>query len=216
LGGAFNPITYGHIGLAQFVLQEVDIDEFWFTPCYSLMYGKDMAPCPDRIAMVRMAIRNRPKMDVFRFEIDRKLTGGTFEFLFKLLSDPIYGWEHEFSYIIGMDNANTFDKWKNYERLQEMVRFIVVDRKGIDREAQSPRDAWYLKRPHLYLASMGEVIECSSTIVRDLVKENRAEEAKYYTLPEVLGYISNLGLYRCQDEEVQEGPEQERVQGDAG
>lgn len=216
LGGAFDPITYGHIGLAQFVLDETDIDEVWFTPCYSHMYGKNMAGPPDRMAMIRMAIRNRSNMEAFRFEIDNEITGGTFEFLFKLLSHPIYGQEYEFSYIIGMDNANTFDQWKNFARLKEMVRFIVVDRKGTYRLAQSSRDAWYMERPHLYLASMGDVIECSSTLVRNLMKENRAEEAKYYTTPEIIGYIQTLRLYGCQNEEVQESPEQERVQGDAG
>jgi len=35
LGGAFDPITKGHIQIAHFVLLNTDIEEIWIVPCYS-------------------------------------------------------------------------------------------------------------------------------------------------------------------------------------
>ena len=43
LGGAFNPITIGHIATANFVLNNLSIiDEVWISPVYKHIFNKDM------------------------------------------------------------------------------------------------------------------------------------------------------------------------------
>jgi len=189
LGGSFDPITVGHVKLAQFVLDSKISDEVWITPCFQHIYGKKMADAQDRIKMCELAVADNPKLKVFTYEIDNRLEGSTYGFVKRLLQEP-FAENHNFSIVIGMDNANTFNKWVNYKLLAKMVRFVVLARKGVER---NPKNSWYLKLPHMFL-NQNSTPEVSSTQVRSLIKENNS--AKEFLNPDVLKYIIDKKLYR--------------------
>ena len=162
IGGAYNPVTKGHIAVAQYVLNHNVVEQIWLVPCMGHLFGKNMANAAQRIEMCRLAAKVDDRIKVCTYEITHFLKGSTYDFLQLLLAtnhdanDP-----YEFSYIIGLDNANEFDKWVNYEKLQSMIRFIVVSRQGVKRDTKVD---WYLKPPHIFLnPDKGEVPECSST-----------------------------------------------------
>jgi nicotinate-nucleotide adenylyltransferase len=198
LGGAFDPITVGHVKTADRVLATGLVDEVWFMPCFKHRFGKVMAPVEDRLNMCKLAIG-----------IDIRLKLSTFEIV---CANPIKGWSnfsgetilvakqlqtklgkvHAFSFVIGMDNANTIDKWSKYEELINIVRFIVVPRKS---ETRDTKVNWYLKYPHVYLED-ADIPEISSTNIRMAVKQNNIEFLKNNLQPEVLQYINKNGLYR--------------------
>ena len=199
LGGAFNPPTIGHIKLAQFVLDSSKtFDSVWLMPCYQHMYNKSMATPEQRLEMCRMAAQMDGRIKVCDYEIKEKLRGETYHLIKRLLDEDFAKDQYDFSVIIGLDNANTFDKWVNYEELERMARFVVVPRKGIPRDEAVD---WYLKQPHIYLSPENDIPEISSTVVRlacvsiytgylthNFVKEN---------LPEgLLDYILEQGLYK--------------------
>jgi len=192
LGGAFDLITKGHSQLAEYVLKNTDIEEVWITPCFAHMYDKNMTSGLNRINMCKLANYNNTDIKVFDFEIKNKLTGGTYSFLFKLLSDPEFSHQYDFSYIIGMDNANSFEKWKKYNLLKNLVRFIVVSRQGV----KNKEEMWYNKGPHIFLNAKSNIMESSSTIVRKITKEKPLNNCKYIT-DKVVDYIVDRGLYGC-------------------
>jgi nicotinate-nucleotide adenylyltransferase len=209
LGGAFDPITKGHIQLANYVLEKTDIEEVWITPCCFHMYDKDMASADHRLEMCKMATEKYPNIKICDFEIKKFMRGSTYDFLLRLLSHYAYSEKYEFSYIIGMDNANNFDKWKNPDLLKNMVRFIVVSRQGIVRNSQNQ---WYSSDPHVFLYAGPEIMDVSSTMVRSLIKEKGIENLNKYITEEVAEYIEIHHLYEAEHEEVQkEDAEQERV-----
>jgi len=201
LGGAFDPITKGHSQLAEYVLKNTDIEEVWITPCFTHMYDKNMTSGLNRINMCKLANYNNPDIKVFDFEIKNKLTGGTYDFLFKLLSDSEFSHQYDFSYIIGMDNANGFEKWKKYNLLKNLVRFIVVSRQGIAKNKKNKKEIWYKKEPHIFLNAGSDIMESSSTIVRKITKGNPLNNCKYIT-DKVADYIVNRGLYGCSSQEI--------------
>lgn len=192
LGGAFDPIHNGHIQLAQHVLNNSGVvDEVWLMPPASHMYGKKMAPAEDRLQMCQLAAERDRRIRVFDYEVKNKLAGETYFFFKKLLSDQELNEKYEFSMIIGLDNANTFDKWVNYKYLEKMVRFIVVPRKGIERD---PKVDWYLRPPHVFMSQETDIVEISSTQVRKMLQENDPNITKYLD-PKVVDYIKEKGLY---------------------
>jgi len=197
LGGAFNPITEGHIQLAQFVLNTSgEFDEVWLMPAYNHMYNKDMVDAEQRIEMCELAAQVDGRIKVFDYEIRNQLAGETFNFFKRLKTDTELTEKYNFSMIIGLDNANTFDKWVNYEELERMVRFVVIPRKGVERDMNVD---WYLKEPHIFLNSETDIIEVSSTEIRDIL--NRDGIAKFDALREkvpieVIRYIYNNKLYK--------------------
>lgn len=196
LGGAMNPITNGHIKLAQFVLNTSRIiEEVWVVPCFNHLYGKNMATPEQRLEMCRMAVKADGRIKVCDYEITHKLKGETYHFIKQLLAEDFAKDQYDFSYIIGLDNANTFDKWVNYEDLERMMRFIVVGRQGVERDEKVN---WYLKPPHVYLTpENNDVPECSSTEVREGIHTFASFERVGELIdPEVYEYIVDNNLYR--------------------
>lgn len=168
LGGAFNPITEGHIKMAQFVLDtSKTFDEVWLCPCYQHLYGKEMESPEDRLAMCRLAAEVDGRIKVFDYEIRNQLAGETYYFVKRLLDEDFAKDQHDFSMIIGQDNANSFTDWVNYKDLEKMMRFVIVPRKGI-----SPASSvdWYLKPPHIFLSPDNQVPEISSTEIRSALR----------------------------------------------
>jgi len=196
LGGAFNPITAAHIQLAQFVLNTSgEFDEVWLMPAYNHMYNKHMVSAEHRLRMCELASEIDGRIKVFDYEIKNELAGETFNFFKRLKTEETLNERYNFSMIIGLDNANTFDKWVNYQELERMARFVVIPRKGVERDLNVD---WYLKEPHIFLNNENNIMQISSTEVRAIL--NNEGIAKYKELegklhPDVIRYIYNNKLY---------------------
>jgi nicotinate-nucleotide adenylyltransferase len=200
-GGAFNPITNGHIQSAQFVLNTSGyFDEVWLMPAYKHMYNKHMESSEKRLAMCELAAKVDARIKVFDYEIRYELAGETFKLVKQLKNDPEYE-NFDFSFIMGLDNANTFHKWVNYEHLEKMMKFVVIPRKGYEIDEKVD---WYLQKPHIYLnKEENNIIEVSSTLVRNLLKDLSSkfpglvkEELKKYVDENVIDFISKNNLYQ--------------------
>lgn len=190
-GGAFNPITNGHIESAKFVLDNLrDIDEVWFSPAFRHTYGKEMASPEHRIEMCKIAIDDH-RIFIFPYQIYHQLSGSTYEFFLKLKEDTRFS-NYNFRFVIGMDNALSIDKWVNPSKLKEEVPFIVIPRPGYDFETP---DQWFLQPPHIYLDMPQSIPEVSSTEVRDLIISGRMEQAEKKVPPGVIQYIIENNLY---------------------
>ena len=170
LGGSFDPITKGHIEIAQYVLNtSKQFDEVWLVPAYKHMYNKPMTNYEDRFKMCELAANVDGRIKVFDYEKKKNLAGETYHLMKTLINDSDYD-NYNFSFIIGLDNANTFDKWVNHEELERMCRFVTVPRKGYTPEGGS----WYFNSPHIFLNGKKEevpIMEISSTQVRNQLKE---------------------------------------------
>jgi len=170
LGGAFNPIHNGHIQLAQFVLNASgEFDEVWLMPANNHMY-KEMASPEHRLKMCELAAKKDSRIKVFDYEIKNNLKGETYYFFKRLKEEKELTEKYQFAMIIGLDNANTFDKWVNYQDLERLAQFVVVPRKGIVRD---PNVDWYLKQPHIFLNRETKIQEISSTKIRNFFSDYR-------------------------------------------
>jgi nicotinate-nucleotide adenylyltransferase len=192
-GGSFNPITNGHMWTAVFVMDKLkeECDELWFMPCYENIWGKEMAEPDHRVNMIKLAIEHYrdKRLRCFDYEIVNKLSGcGSIEIIRRVFADYP---QHNFSFLIGMDNANSMHKWAESEKLIKMMRFIVVSRIGVPQDD----DKWYLRAPHRLLNGLNSIIgvKISSTMVRDQIKEGSLD-GKLLPLP-VIDYINDHKLY---------------------
>lgn len=192
LGGAFNPITIGHIQTAQFVLNASgQFDEVWLMPAYQHMNCKQMVSSEDRLEMCKLAAKVDGRIKVFDYEIKNKLSGETYYFFKRLAQEVDLYEKYEFSMIIGLDNANSFDKWVNYEELERIAKFVVIPRKGYNRDDKVD---WYLKSPHIYMNMETPIIEISSTEIRNMFA-NKDESSQQFLNPEVYKFITDKNLY---------------------
>ena len=111
-GGSFNPIHFGHTGLAKWVVENTDLDELWLivSPNNPLKDKNILADEQARLAAAKEAIgdgrleRNkRIVVSDFEFNLPRpNYTANTLRELTKQFP------QHEFTLVIGEDNLNIF------------------------------------------------------------------------------------------------------------
>ena len=128
-GGSFNPIHFGHIGLAKWVLENTDLDELWLmvSPNNPLKDTSILADEHDRLVAAKEAIKDIPGLVAsdFEFALPRpNYTANTLRALAQACP------EHEFTLIIGEDNLSIFDKWREYQYILDNYRVFVYPRHG--------------------------------------------------------------------------------------
>lgn len=191
LGGAFDPITKGHIQVAKFILDSSgEFDQVWLMPCNQHMFSKTMVSAQHRLEMCRIASYADKRIKVSDYEVRNCLSGETYAVAKRLLGDPEYKDTHNFSMAIGMDNALSFDKWVNYTLLERLMRFVVVPRKGYSLEQGS---RWFLREPHIFLCDNAPSCDVSSTAVRSAIKQGRSIETMVTS--KVIEYMCQNGIY---------------------
>jgi nicotinate-nucleotide adenylyltransferase len=199
LGGKFDPIHKGHIQLAQFILKaSKNIDEVWLKPDYIPM-GKDsdkMVNWQHRLNMCRLAASVDGRIKVWDYDIINEIKGDTFYFFKRLMNEKIINGRradsYRFSFILGIDNANTFDTWVNFEELEKMAKFIVVKRKGVERNYNVD---WYLQKPHIFLNCETPIIDVSSSQIREMFATSTFDGIEQFLDENVLKYIFENKLY---------------------
>ena len=195
LGGAYDPITKGHIDIAQYVLKNSDIEEVWLSPCGGHLQKGIKASGPNRLKMCNLAIANTHRIYVCEYEVEHLLDGSAYTFIKSL--KELWNNEIDFHYIIGMDNVHNFNTWRKSEELKSIVKFIIVPRKGVE----ICQDSWYRKEPHRFLNIGNGVLKSSSTEVRRLLKkwwkdpDSVQEGLDKLVDSNVLTYIATEGIY---------------------
>ncbi len=192
LGGAFDPITLGHLDVCEFVLRHTKMDRIWITPCFDHPFSKKMAPYLLRLRMIQLSISHRdPRITWATYERDQKLSGETWKTLQSLGRKKCHK-QDSFYWIIGTDEANVIDKWANVDWLKAKAKFIIVPRQGCIKV--DPK-SWIFKSPNIDLSSKGEVGDTSSTEAREAVKKWDLRKLKKLVPNDIIGYIKTQEMY---------------------
>lgn len=190
--GSFNPVHCGHLAVAEGVLATTGADALWFvvSPHNPFKTGLELAPERHRLEMVRLAVAQsamRERMEACDAEFALPKPTFTVDTLRKLSS------EHpavRFSLLIGGDNVNGFERWKESGYILDNYRVLVYPRAGYEpknREAAA-RMVWLddaVLWPH------------AATAIRSGIEKNDKTGMHFAgALPEpVWEYIKKEGLY---------------------
>ncbi len=126
-GGSFNPVHKGHVNIMQTAIEELELDKLYVVPAFKNPFKKkhNYQSVEHRIKMLEMVIPE--KVEISLFEVKRKTTSYTIDtvnyFKKKFPNDEIF-------LIIGSDNVNKLNKWKNIKEISEMVNITVFKREG--------------------------------------------------------------------------------------
>ena len=128
-GGSFNPVHFGHIGLVKWVLEHSDLDQIWMLVSPKSPHKTDRvdldANYSQRLEAARKAMKDVPRVVVSDFELSLPIPSYTANTLRELTK--AYP-EHEFSLIIGEDNWDVFDKWREWEYILDTYRIFIYPR----------------------------------------------------------------------------------------
>ncbi len=168
-GGSFNPVHFGHIGLAKWITENSDLDELWFlvSPNNPLKSVQSLAPEEERLAAVQQAIQDIPRLKAsdFEFTLPRpSYTANTLRALQQAYPD------YEFTLIIGEDNLSIFHQWREYEFILANFRLFVYPRhaKGPNNAVDIPSKEQWSNIPvkDLRFLSGAPYFDISSTEIR--------------------------------------------------
>ena len=186
--GSFNPIHIGHLILANYILENSDMNELWFvvSPQNPFKDKKSLLKDHNRLDMVQLAVKNYPNMRASNVEFSLPQPSYTIDTLTYLRErHPDYS----FSLIMGEDNLSSLHKWKNADVLIKNHHIIVYPR-ILDGDK---KDSEYLHHENISLVK-APVIELSATEIRDMIKAGK--NVRPMLPPEVFEYLDGSSFYK--------------------
>lgn len=184
--GSFNPIHIGHLIIANTMLETTDLDEVRFVVSPQNPHKKRNTLLHefDRLYMVERAISENYKLKGEDVEFRMPVPSYTIDTLTYLTDkNP----DKEFVLIIGGDNLQHFQKWKNYEQILENYELYVYPR------PDTPKELELKNHPKVRMVQ-APLLDISATYIRDLIKNGKS--VRYLIPPEVEGYINSKGFYK--------------------
>jgi len=186
--GSFNPLHIGHLILANYILENSDLEEIWFivSPQNPFKSNKNLLNEYNRLEMVNLALKNYPKMKAndIEFSLPRpSYTIDTLTYLKEKFSN------YEFSLIMGEDILKSLPKWKNHEVLIKNYKLIVYPRIFKNRN----KNAEYIHNANINLIN-APIIELSATQIRHMIKDGK--NVRPMLPPEVFEYLDGSNFYK--------------------
>ena len=193
LGGTFDPVHLGHIGLAQAALHELMLDEVLLMPASKQPFknNKHVEDASKRLRMIELATMNCENIGVTDIELQSEGLSYTYDTMLKLMK--LYP-NTEIHFILGSDSLLRIESWYKGKELLKLCSFAVGLRPGDDRAM--------LKNEADRLTS---VYGCKITLLVDLMKSisstairnhvHYKESISGLVSEEVEEYIYEQGLY---------------------
>ncbi|MGB5984209.1 MAG: nicotinate (nicotinamide) nucleotide adenylyltransferase [Desulfobacterales bacterium] len=215
-GGTFNPIHYGHLNCVAETAEAFDLDQVQLIPAAVPPHKApgEIIAAHHRLAMVRLAIRDRPHLVVSDLELTREGPSYTVDTIGHY-RDRAGDAAHHFL-IIGLDSLLEIHTWKSFHRIFTLIPLIVMNRPDtlnpnqgdplaaiqryltsrIDPGYGTPARTYTFEHPRLnpvfYIPVAPQPI--SATAIRRHIR--RGLSLKGLVPPAVDDYIEQQGLYR--------------------
>jgi len=183
--GSFNPVHIGHLALANWICEYVDLDEIRFlvTPLSPLKDRVELIDYDLRFNMVKEAIADYPKFKASDFECSLPLpsyTIDTLRALQKISPDCL------FHLIIGADSWANIGQWKEAQSLINEFPILIYPRNNYEQPIP----------PHLPHIRKIEapMLEISSSFIRDAI--NAGKDIRFFLPEAVRGKINLLKIMK--------------------
>jgi nicotinate-nucleotide adenylyltransferase len=209
-GGTFNPVHSGHLHAAEEVMTRFRLAEVLFVPSFIPPHKeiRGVASAEERLRMVQLAVAGRSGFVASGIEVEARKRSYSVETLARIKEARP---EALVFFILGVDAFLEIGTWREYDRLIEECRFIVMSRPGFHLEsartvmggrleaktAESPEgrpvDEEKLLRFRVFLAPI-QALDISSTDIRGRLRRGESIEG---LVPEtVRAFLIERKLYR--------------------
>ena len=209
LGGSFNPIHYGHLLLADDILEQLALDRVLFVPAGAPPHKNAalLAPAAARREMVQLAIADHPRFEVSDLEVRRAGPSYTVDTLAALAAGG-----DELFYVVGSETFLDLLTWRQPQRVAALARLVIIPRAGsaFDTEGAAAQKVLHeIGVPGGFVHAGGgpppargvlivhaTSLPLSASDLRRRVREGRS--LAYRMPPAVVEYVRAHGLYRTE------------------
>ncbi len=185
--GTFNPIHVGHLIIANYLVENSDLDEVWLvvTPHNPFKKKSSLLENYHRLELVHLATEKYDKLKPSDVEFNLPQPNYTVLTLAHV-SDKYP--QYTFSLIMGEDNLKSFHKWKNYETILEHHQIYVYPR-----ISEGSIETQFDQHPKIHKIA-APIIEISSTDIRKGIKDEK--NIQPLLTESVWKYIDEMNFYR--------------------
>ncbi|WP_127132642.1 nicotinate (nicotinamide) nucleotide adenylyltransferase [Pseudoflavitalea rhizosphaerae] len=183
--GSFNPIHHGHLIIANYMVQETDLDQVWFvvSPQNPLKPSNGLLNEYHRLFLVQTAIKSEPKLKVS--DIEFRLPKPSYTVTTLAYLQEKYP-THQFALIMGSDSFQNLERWKNYEYILQHYPIFVYKRPGHEvKNNFGTGNITFMKAP---------LLEISATHIRKNIREGKS--IRYLVPDNVMEEIERNNYYR--------------------
>ncbi|MCS6822609.1 MAG: nicotinate (nicotinamide) nucleotide adenylyltransferase [Microscillaceae bacterium] len=184
--GSFNPIHIGHLIIANIMAERSDLEQVWFVVSPQNPFKKQHSLLHhfDRLDMVEKAIADNHKLKATDIEFHLPQPSYTIDTL-TYLQDKYP--QHTFALVLGSDNLQHFEKWKNYEKILEYYSLYVFPRPNYDISQHT-----LAKHPKVHIVE-APMLDISATFIRQSIQQGYSIR---YLVPDVVAeYIERKKFY---------------------
>lgn len=171
--------------LANYMLSFTALEEVWFvvSPHNPHKEKASLLAQHHRLQMVRLATEEHPGMKASNIEFKLPQPSYTINTLTHLAEKYP---KKEFCLILGMDNLQTFHRWKNYEQILKSHELFVYPRHN-----SSPGE--FSRHPRVHLTE-APVIEVSSSFIRNAIAGKK--DVSSFMPAKVATYVKEMNFYK--------------------
>ncbi len=167
--GSFNPVHNGHIHLAEYALAHTQAEELWFivSPNNPLKAPHELWDERLRFNLLQEAIADKTDMKVsdVEFALPRpSYTANTLRALQAQFPDK------QFALLIGEDNMQVFDKWREHEWIKEHYPIYVYPR-GKDKGQRTKDKGLTPLHSTFHILHSAPLCPISSTEIREILAQ---------------------------------------------
>lgn len=180
--GSFNPIHNGHLIIANYFINETDLEQVWLviSPQNPLKKPSGLLNEYHRLHLVNLALEGEQKIKSSNIEFQLPRPSYTIDTLVYLKEKYP---QHEFSIIMGSDSIKNIKNWKNHEQIIQHHKVYVYERPNSKYENENEKNIQVVKAP---------LIEISSTYIRTLIKQKKSIR---YLVPDTVQEEIQNNLY---------------------
>lgn len=182
--GSFNPVHIGHLIMAEYMLEFTDLEQIWFvlSPQNPLKEA-DALENGLRWEMLLAAIDKQAGFSACDIELGMPRPSYTVDTLEALRRKHP---DRDFVLIIGSDNLEVFEQWKDHGRIMDSTDIYVYPRPG-------HYTGHFLSHPRVVRIS-APLLGISSSMIRERI---RAGKSARFLLPGIVFELIEIrGLYR--------------------
>lgn len=191
LGGTFDPIHLGHIAAAEAALACADLEKVLIMPSAHPPHRPGaIASAEQRLAMCRLAVEGRPRLEVSDVEVRHGGRSYTVETVSELKQlSP----QDELFLILGWDAAALFSTWREPAKVQSLASVVVIGRPGTQAPGRKQLSAAGLDAQRTVLC-LRPTPDISGSALRRAIAAGEPVAGKVPTAVE--RYIAAHSLYR--------------------
>ena len=185
--GTFDPIHFGHINIANFLIDNNLIEKVWFvvTPENPEKSSNSLTNFMHRYEMVKIQVKDNNNLLASDIELNLKRPNYTIDSL-RYISKTYP--DNSFSLIIGEDNFVNFKKWREYKEIMSYYKIYVYPRK-----TRLKTDMKLIMSNNIEMIE-APLIDLTSTNIRS--KINYKDSAKAFISDSIYIYITTNNLYK--------------------